>query len=220
MDPHKQFKTLFIAVFISVTAIACGLGNILPGEGNDSSGDGVIFFDDFSDSESGWERSYQGGIKNYFEGTYQIKVDSPNYISWSLASQAVGDSRISVELAFLGEADVAEMGIICRYVDSGNFYYFSIRSDGYYGLFKRQENNEFFLGMDGYQPSSVINQGITSNFVEAECAGDRLSLFVNGQHLISVNDASFHMGDVGLIVGAYDQPNVIVYFDNFKVVSP
>ena len=172
MDPHKQFKTLFIAVFISFAAIACGLENILPGEGNDSSGDGVIFFDDFSDPESGWERSYQGGIKNYFEGTYQIKVDSPNYISWSLASQAVGDSRISVELAFLGEADVAEMGIICRYVDSGNFYYFSIRSDGYYGLFKRQENNEFFLGMDGYQPSSVINQGVTSNFVEAECAGD------------------------------------------------
>lgn len=220
MNPQKQFKKLFLAVLISFAAIACGLENILPGGGNDSLENGVIFFDDFSDPESGWERSIQGGIKDYYNGVYQIKVDSPNYYSWSVAHQSIGDSRISVKLAFLGEADVAEMGIICRYVDSGNFYYFSVRSDGYYGLFKRQENNEYFLVMDGYQPSPVINQGIASNLVEAECVGDRLSLFVNGQHLISVNDSSFPLGDVGLIVGAYDQPNVNVYFEYFKVVSP
>jgi len=220
MNPQKQFKKIFLAVLISFAVLACGLENILPGEGDGSLGDGVIFEDDFSDPESGWDRNIQGGIKDYYQGVYQIKVDTPNYYSWSVAHQSIGDSRISVKMAFLGEADVAEMGIICRFVDDGNFYYFSIRSDGYFVIFKRQNHNEYFLIMDDYQPSSAINQGIASNFVEAECVGDRLSLFVNGQHLISVNDPSFPLGDVGLIVGAFDQPNVNVFFDNFKVVSP
>ncbi len=220
MYPQKQFKKIFLAVIISFAAIACGLENIVPGGDNDSLGNGVIFFDDFSNPESGWERSIQGGIKDYFDGVYHIRVDSPNYYSWSVANQSIGDSRISVKLAYLGEADLAEMGVICRYVDDGNFYYFSIRSDGFYSIFKRQDNNEYFLVMDEYQSSLVIKQGITSNLVEVECVGNRLSLFVNEQHLISVNDSSFPFGDVGLIVGAFEQPNVNVYFDNFKVVSP
>jgi hypothetical protein len=128
--------------------------------------------------------------------------------------------RIAVDLAFTGEAELAEMGIICRLKDSNNFLFFTIRSDGQFAVFKRQEGSEYFVGMPGYQISPVINPGVSTNHLEVECIGDRLTMYVNDQHLITVNDASFQIGDVGLIVGAFDQTPVNVYFDNFTVIQP
>jgi hypothetical protein len=128
--------------------------------------------------------------------------------------------RIAVDLAFTGDVELAEMGIICRLVDSNNFLFFTIRSDGQYAIFKRQEGNEYFVGMPGYQVSPFIKSGVATNYLEVECVGDRLTFYVNDQHLITVNDASFQIGDVGLIVGAFDEIAVNVYFDNFTVIQP
>lgn len=211
----SAFSTLLLSLFLA----ACSFASLLPGQETQTA-DGVIFFDDFSDPESGWEHSLEGGVKEYYQGTYHIRIDVPNHFSWSLAHQSLGDVRIAVDLAFTGDVDLAEMGIICRLVDSNNFIFFTIRSDGQFAVFKRQDGNEYFIGMAGYQPSPAINTGVSTNYLEVECVGDRLTLYVNNQHLITVNDASFQIGDVGLIVGAFDLTAVNVYFDNFTVIQP
>jgi hypothetical protein len=216
----RNYFPLVFTVLLSVYVLAaCSFASLLPGQETQTA-DGVIYFDDFSNPESGWDHSLEGGVKEYYQGTYHISIEVPNHFSWSLAHQSLGDVRIAVELAFTGDVELAEMGIICRLVDSNNFIFFTIRSDGQYAVFKRQNGNEYFIGMTSYQPSPAINTGVSTNYLEVECVGDRLTLYVNNQHLITVNDDSFQIGDVGLIVGAFDQTAVNVYFDNFTVIQP
>ena len=216
----QKYIPHIIAVMLLIYILsACGFASLFPEQGTQTA-DGVIYFDDFSDTESGWEHSLEGGVKEYYQGTYHIRIDVPNHFSWSLARQSLGDVRIAVELAFTGDVDLAEMGIICRLVDSNNFIFFTIRSDGQYAVFKRKDGDEYFIGIPGYQSSPAIKTGVATNYLEVECVGDRLTLYVNDQHLTTVNDASFQIGDVGLIVGAFDQTAVNVYFDNFTVIQP
>jgi hypothetical protein len=180
----------------------------------------LLFEDDFSDPTSGWEVSPQGGIKDYYNGTYHVQIDDPNIFSWSVVQQAYGDVIVEVDVAFTGSADLAEMGIICRMVNNQDFYFLTIRSDGAFAIFKMYQGNEFFLGMEGYQVSEAINPGLNTNRLTATCLGDQLSLAVNGNQLITVTDSSYQVGDVGLIAGAFEQTDVNVYFDNFQVIRP
>jgi len=217
---HKEFKNWILLILVLIfTTSACDLVTLIPNQETQTA-DGVIYFDDFSNPESGWEQSYGGGLKEYYSGIYHILIEVPNHFSWSLAHQSLGDVRIAVDLAFTGDAELAEMGVICRLLDGDNFFFFTIRSDGQYAVFKRQAGNEYFIGMPGYQTNPAINAGVATNRLEVECVGDRLTFYANGEHLTTVNDASFLIGDVGVIVGAFDQTPVEVYFDNFTVIQP
>ena len=169
---------------------------------------------------SGWERSAQGGRKDYYSGTYHINVLGENLFSWSVVQQSMGDVIVSVDVAFTGTAEIAEMGVICRMQNSSDFYFLSIRSDGAYGIFRMYQGSEYFVGMEGYQFSPEINTGLNTNHLEAHCIGDQLSLYVNGTYLASVQESSYQVGDLGVIVGAFEQPDVNVFFDNFLVSRP
>lgn len=215
-----RLKNLTLWMLLALlTTSACDMGTLFPSQ-EAKTADGVIFFDDFSNPESGWDESLNGGVKEYYRGTYHILIDVPNHFSWSLAHQSLRDVRIAVDLAYTGDAELAEMGVICRLLDSNNFFFFTIRSDGQFAVFKRQGGNEYFIGMPGYQVSPAIKTGVATNHLEVECIGDRLTLYANGEQLTTVNDSSFQIGDVGLIVGAFDQTAVEVYFDNFTVIQP
>jgi hypothetical protein len=104
--------------------------------------------------------------------------------------------------------------------NSEDFYFMTIRSDGAYAVFKMYQGNEFFIGMEGYQFNPSIRTGLNTNHIEVVCRGENLSLVVNNEHLITVQDSSYQVGDVGVIAGAFDEPGVNVYFDNFRVSQP
>jgi hypothetical protein len=70
------------------------------------------------------------------------------------------------------------------------------------------------------QPTTAVNAGSTPNKLRADCVGSTLTLYANGQMLATVTDTSFTTGDVGLLVGTFDEPNVSVQFDNFVVTKP
>ncbi|MFU8773836.1 MAG: hypothetical protein ACNA8H_15620, partial [Anaerolineales bacterium] len=65
-----------------------------------------------------------------------------------------------------------------------------------------------------------IHQGFSSNLLRADCVGDTLTLYVNGEHLISVRDTEFSLGDVGLLAGTLDDPGLEISFSNFHVRKP
>jgi hypothetical protein len=47
-----------------------------------------------------------------------------------------------------------------------------------------------------------------------------LALTVNGVLVAETSDSSFHEGDIGLIVGSFDDPGVDIWFDNLVVLVP
>ena len=70
------------------------------------------------------------------------------------------------------------------------------------------------------QPTDAIHTGDAANYVRVVCNGSTLTLYVNGQQVDSVTDTTFTEGDVGLIAGTFDSPDVEIAFDNFVVTPP
>jgi hypothetical protein len=68
--------------------------------------------------------------------------------------------------------------------------------------------------------SDKILKGDATNHIRADCVGDTLTLYVNGEKLAEAKDSDFTSGDVGLMAGTFDQVGVDIRFDNFVVSRP
>lgn len=205
---NRLFAVTLLAVFFLT---ACQTAN--PGD--------VLFQDDFSQTTGGWKvGASDHGLAEYNEGALRVLVSASDAVSLSVPQISFGDARIEVDAWKADGADDNQFGIVCRYRDLNNFYFLVISSDGYFGVGKFKDNQFTLLGMAEYQPSEVIQQSAAVNHLRADCIGDTLTLYVNGQKLIEVQDKDFASGSVGVLAGAFQTPGVDVRFDNFTVTQP
>ena len=222
----KQVGMTLMIVVLVLAALACQLPNIAsPSNGGDEDSQPpakVLFQDDFSDTGSGWDRvSDTEGINDYADGGYRIFVDKLNWYFWSNPGLNFTDVIIDVDAKKIGGPDENDFGVICRYKDESNFYFFTIGSDGYYGISKIIDGEEYLVGMDELQfNDTLIKLGDASNHIKAECVGSSLTLTINNKILADVSDSDITAGDVGLIAGTYDTPGTDILFDNFTVTKP
>jgi len=190
-------------------------------EGESTPRGSVLFQDDFSDVSSGWIQDYNAnGLTNYLDSGFRITLTSPNWLMWSVPHLQFNDVRIEVDATKMSGPDNNNHGIICRYIDEGHFYYFTISSDGYYGIAKFIAGKGTLLNMQTMQYSQAINQGESTNHLSVECVGESLKLSVNGEELVRVIDGEYRAGEVGLIASTYDEPGTDILFDNFSVLKP
>jgi hypothetical protein len=180
----------------------------------------ILFADDFSEP-GGWGLAKQVGAgAEYFQGWLRIRVNAAQVDTWSVAGLNLSDVQVEVDAARLGGPENNVYGALCRYVDKEHFYMLVISSDGYYGIAKMKGGQYSMIGADQLQYSSAIAGGVAPNHLRADCAGEKLSLFVNGHKLMEAQDADFTSGDVGLLAGAYEVEGVDILFDNFVVKKP
>jgi hypothetical protein len=180
-----------------------------------------LFNDDFSQSASGWRHaSDEHGSADYVDGYYQIAVNNAKYQVWSSPNLIFADAVIEVDAIKAAGNDNNLFGITCRVQPSQDFYAFLISADGYYGIYKHQNDAFQLLGQKAMSPTEAIQQGGATNRLQADCVGNRLSLYVNGQKVAEATDDQFTRGDVGLIAGALSDPGVDIHFDNFSVFKP
>jgi len=232
-------------VILMLATMACGLPSI-PGISPVTSGGGssntsggstqpqataapqtqsnVLFKDDFSDSNSGWDHSStQNGTTDYEQGGYRIHVVTANYEKWANPNKTFPDDvRIEVDAAKIGGPDANDFGVICRYQDRDNYYDMIITSDGYAAIVKYESGNSSVISAsDGkLQPVDGINSGSTPNHIRADCVGSNLTLYANGTRVAQATDSSFTGGDVGLNAGTYDTGGTDILFTNFFVYAP
>ena len=220
MKSKKQPFFLFILV-LSLTAFACNFGS--SGTTTDTTPDGpqVLFQDDFSSKGNDWlELRDADGITDYDQDGYRIKVDKAEWIFWSTPGISLMDMKIDVDATKLGGPEENEFGVICRYVDDDNFYFFTITSDGYYSANKIVNGEYEFIGMDEFQTSEAIQAGNTLNHLTVECNGNTVRFSVNGTVLAQAQDDTFTVGDVGLIAGTSEVQGTDILFDNMIVTEP
>lgn len=203
------------AAGLSMAISACSVLRPQAGPGE------VIFQDDFSRPNSGWDRYQDPGYSSdYHEGAYRIHVLSPNTDAWANPDLELADAQIEVDAAKLSGPDNNVYGLLCRYQDSRNFYFFLISSDGFAGIGVYKDGRRRLLSDESLVPSSAVLQGSAWNHIRADCDEFSLRLIVNGQLVAEVQAAEWRSGDVGLIAGTYELPGAEVLFDNFSVVRP
>jgi hypothetical protein len=178
--------------------------------------------DDFSVAPNGWGTMGRSGGEIAFE--YEgltIKVNTPNFMFWTVNGKSYKDARIDVDAVLLEGPSDDNFGVICRFKDNNNFYAFVISHDGYYGIFKMVDGTIKLSNPDSnLDYSDAIRKGGVVNHISASCNGDILSLTVNDTLLAEIQDSSFTEGQVGLIASAYKDPGVKVLFDNLKIYQP
>ncbi len=185
---------------------------------------GVLFQDDFTDPASGWSRAAnpasRTGVMDYDHGTFRILVTAPDYDLWSVPGQEFGDVRVEAGATRLGGPDENRFGLICRYQDAGDFYFFIVSSDGYYAIGKVRQGKRTLLGQPMMAYSSAVVPGAGPNRLRFDCIGPGLSGSVNGRLVAITQDGDFSHGDVGLLAGSFATPGVDVAFDHFIVIKP
>lgn len=181
----------------------------------------VLFQDDFSRTSSGWDR-YRDRVyqADYMDGSFSIQILAADADAWSNPGLDFGDVRVEVDALKVEGPDDNRFGILCRYQDPLNFYFFLISSDGYAGIGQRQDGHATLLTGDSMLPREAVLQGSVSNHLRADCVGSQLTLYVNGIRVAEAGASAWARGDVGLTAGSGSQPGVIVTFDNFSVLQP
>jgi hypothetical protein len=213
-----QLPWVIIFLLAVLLAAGCSVGDL----SNSSQAAGsVLFQDDFSDPSSGWLQGQdEFGLAEYAEGGFRIFVASEASAKISIPRLQYSNVRLEVETQKIGGGDDNDYGLICRYKDQDNFYFFTISSDGYYGIGKFVQNKFSLIGMDMMQTSDLIRQGEQTNLIRADCVGDLLTFYINGSKTAEVRDTDFKDGDVGLIAGTFSSPGTDILFKQFRAMRP
>ena len=229
-----QTRKLSFLLSILFLSVACAAPNIIPGnkptvEPPIPASGTILFQDDFSSRNSGWDQiSVPEGTMDYDSGVFRIVVNVPNLDFWSASGKNLTDTRVEVDTAKFGGPDNNRAGIICRFqtLDTySQFYFFVISSDGYFAVGRkliRQDKTEAdtLLGQNQMALSTNIHTGMAVNHLRADCAGDTLSFYINGFPVAQVNDSVISSGDVGVIAGTQEQVGADIIFDKFIVLQP
>jgi hypothetical protein len=206
---------IWAIVTLVLASMAC---NFITGQ---PTSEGVLFEDDFSNTFSGWDKvSTSDRVTDYNDGVYRIWVNDTYTDIWANPGLNFTDTIIEVEATKVGGPDDNNFGVICRYQDNANFYFFYISSDGYYAIGHVLDGKQTMIGQESMMPDDTIKLGNATNQVRADCIGNELALHVNGREIVRVQDANFSSGDVGLLAGTFDAPGTDIHFDNFVVRKP
>ncbi len=187
------------------------------GEEYDPEGD-IILSEDFSDNVNNWNlgSSSEGGV-DIADGQLIIEVNKDNYIIWSDLPDTYQSLIMVMDINVLQPAGDGDFGFVCGLVDVDNFTVLEISEDGYYSIWKYVKSE--FESLVEWTYSDAVAAGGPFTLA-AYCGPDRLALAVNDTLLVETTDPNYVAGRVGVAAGAYDNPGIVVGFDNFIIMRP
>lgn len=186
-----------------------------------SSGDFTVVFQDDFDVGSGWYTNQGDDFGfEYAQGGYRVYVNIRTAPIWSIRQRDYADARLEVDASRTLGPESGYYGLVCRFnQEERNYYALVVSPDGTAAIAK-SENNEFEFLQQVSAPAGVIASGDATNRVRADCLGDTLTLYANGQQIVQVIDDDFESGWIGLIAGTRDEPQFTALFDNLTILQP
>ena len=180
--------------------------------------------EDFSDPSSGWEvGSWDRGSVGYEDGHYVVTALDNSFFMWGEPYMRFGDTVMEVDAAQVAgpESNNTGYGFFCRRnetEESSTGYALLISGDGYFSIQKSTGGDYDFL-LEWTQSDAILPPP-TVNRLRAECVGEALRLFANGELLAEVIDPDFLAGDIALTAVSFEPEPVTAEFDNFEVSEP
>ena len=175
------------------------------------------FNEDFNDGVANDWVNDESGRWSVTGGNYKMTGTGANSWAGSLYNAPYCDFVYQAKVKRTSGPLTQSMGLFLRADNpnpyAGNGYGFYITADGYYSLWKYTSGSPSSLIPS--TSSSAINTGLGNwNILKVVTLGSKISVYVNGTLLGSVNDSLYLSGKVG--VGAFDQsssPYSVAEFD-------
>jgi hypothetical protein len=183
----------------------------------------ILFQDDFAKPANGWMALKTDYAEfGYLDSQYRILLNKPDFNTYSLLPKQTFDNcSVEVDVRLAAGPSNGVLGILCRgEADQQTLrraYVFAIRADGFFAIMKRTSPT-FWDAIAYGKESKAIKPGNAVNHLRADCAGARLTFYVNGEKLLEKTDSDFKAGGVGLVVTSQPKSEPLdVRFDNFVV---
>ena len=155
---------------------------------------------------------------DYVDDGYRIYNDFYNSYVSSVRTFDLADVYVEVDAVRIAGPETGYYGVVSRWEDIHNYYAFVISSDGFYGIVRVEDGQPQFLAQ-GLDRSGLINLN-DSNRIGGAIEDKTLTLYVNGEALLQVEDETFETGAVGLMVGTRPVSGVEVHFDDLHLYVP
>jgi hypothetical protein len=181
----------------------------------------VILSDDFSSPKWGTGTDVDSSVE-YANDTLQMIVYTPHWFVWSTPN-AEDYQNIHMEVTVINNDtdSTTAFGLMCNQQEvHDNFYYFAVTPAGQYAIAKASQGQKdvFLTNEDQWATSELIPQEAPSYSVGADCSGNTLTLYVNGQEIASVSDSSYISGRVALFTfSGEESTKTDVSFDDFLI---
>jgi hypothetical protein len=179
-----------------------------------------LAIDDFSDPASGFVTDAdEDGSVAYAAGVLRITVLTED-IYWGSPSRRVEaeDVRVTVELRQPSGPARNALAVLCRYQDGGNYVALGVSADGHAAIWQLRDGDTRWLADWTEAPEAALEAG-TTHLLEAVCAGERLTLALDGETLAEASDPARAAGDVGLLAGLRAEGELVAEFDDLVVTA-
>ncbi len=220
MNTRKNhLKLIALITCLVLAALACAI----PGVG---SSDGSLYRDDFSSTDSNWGIGTDADSSvEYSNDGLQFLVITPFYYTWS--NPGVGEEfeniHLEVTVKNTSSDPNATFGLVCHQQLSGDsHYYFAVTTGGAYSITKAAlaRDDEILSNNGEWGTSDLIPVAAETYQLGADCGNGALTLYVNGQQIASVTDATYTKGEVGLMAWSDEVASGTLFlFDDFVVTS-
>ena len=226
----KRNHAIFFAIFaLALATLACSAVTSGGGGGEDPAGltltpsPRVVLSDDFSSAQWGTGTDTNSSVE-YANAALQMIVYTKNYFVWSTPNdQDYQNTHMEVTVNNNGTDSTTAFGIMCnQQATTGNFHYVAMTPAGEYAIAKAAEGQDdvFLTNNDAWASSDLIAKDAASYHVGADCGNGTLTLYVDGQQIASVSDASYVSGGVALFTwSGEDATSTDVSFDDFLMTE-
>ena len=191
---------------VTATAQANPYPSYLAGNGT------LAFVDPLNQPDDNWSNnsnSSQDGAQ-FTQGAYHISQSQNDHFYFSYASGDFSNFAFEVQMT-ITKGDCG--GIMFRYnFTAGGLYFFSVCQNGFYwlDLHRDRSNNNIQALTSG--SSAAIHTGYNqSNVIAVVANGSSIGIYVNGQQIGNVNDATYSAGAIALCAEDVSSPTEVVY---------
>ncbi|MBN1660367.1 MAG: hypothetical protein JXA93_18355 [Anaerolineae bacterium] len=178
------------------------------------------YVEDFDSDDGGWDVYDEGDTwAAYVDGGYRLGVLAAEYVTWANPTwdESFANFEIEVDVRQVEGPIDNNLGVLVRYqAGDEDYYWFQLSNDGFYSVAMLRDG-EWETLVD-WEQSSAIETGLyVNNHVKVVCFHDEFDFYVNGTHLTHVVDDAFATGNIGLAAGTFDEPGVVIEFDNLTI---
>ena len=165
-----------------------------------------VFTDTFDQVTGIWytgedEDDLMKGSWSIQDGQYQISLEAKDAFSqwmWPDPDPQVNDFYLGVRMDFVEGPDGMDGGLIFRRQEDGSFYLFDVTAGGDFAVYM-YTGSEWVTISEASFTENFKAGGI--NLLEAVGEGDKYTLFINGQKVVSFRDDRLQQGGIGFLIG-------------------
>ncbi len=184
----------------------------------------VTFSDDFSSEQWGTGTDAESAVE-YVDEALNFQIFKKNYIVWSYPNEEeYKDIHMEVTVINNGTDSTTAFGFFCdkQYPIDDSRYYFAVTPLGQYAIAKAAlaQTDLFLTNDDQWGHSDLIAKDADSYRLGADCGNGKLTLYVDGQEVDSVEDTTYTSGSISLFVWSGEEATTTnVSFDDFVLTQ-